>query len=485
MKLSKIIRDQKIYDKLFPHDVHRYATINPTNNKILKVFEYDSRETVEDKIKASHKAFLNWKDKSLDYRFEKFKTLAKNFENNKEDLAKLITLEMGKPINESRGEITKSVNHIKYYLNNTRKFLTPHFLNFDNYENHIDLQPLGVCLSIVPWNFPLWVGMKSIIPCMFAGNTVIFKPSTVMPQTSIMIEEIFRNSGLGDEFIMSFADHQMIEDPIISDRKIKCVVFTGSTRVGSIIGAATGKHLKKSLLELGGADPFIVFEDADLKKAVTFAAEGRLRNTGQACICAKRIILHESVYDKFIDMLQDEIKKFKVGDPMDPSSKLGPISRFDFFLKIKHQVLESVIDHGVELVGTTIEEIDEDDYRLEKGNYLKPIIMTNIKRNTPAYREEIFGPVFSIYKFKTFEEAVKIANDTEYGLGASIFTEDESKALECSRRIDSGMVFINQSSFSDSRLPYGGVKKSGIGRTSAWAAFYEFTNNKLVSINKS
>jgi succinate-semialdehyde dehydrogenase/glutarate-semialdehyde dehydrogenase len=344
---------------------------------------------------------------------------------------------------------------------------------------------LGVCLSIVPWNFPLWVGMKSIIPSMLAGNTVLFKPSAAVPQTSILIEDIFRHSGLGDEFIMSFANHEEIADPIISDKRVRSIIFTGSTRVGSIIGAAAGKNLKKALLELGGSDPLIVFEDADLKKAVTYAAEGRLRNTGQACICAKRTLVHESIYDKFVEMLIEEIGKYKVGDPMDTQYRLGPISRFDFFLKLKGQVLSSVNDHGATLVNTTIDEVDEDNYTLDKGNFFKPVIMTDIKPNTPAYREELFGPVFSLFKFKTMEEAIKIANDTEFGLGASIFTEDERKAEECSRRIDSGMVFINQSSFSDSRLPYGGTKNSGIGRTSAWAAYYEFTNNKLISSNKS
>jgi succinate-semialdehyde dehydrogenase/glutarate-semialdehyde dehydrogenase len=487
MKISKIIKDKNLYNKIFPYDIHNYQTINPFNNQVIKSFEYDTADQISLVLERSHNAFRSWKFTSLEKRLDKMHNLINVLEKEKDSLSKLITLEMGKPIQESRAEINKSINHIKYYIKNSAEFLHPKSINFDNHHNKLVHEPLGVCLSIVPWNYPLWVGFKSIIPCLVEGNTIIFKPSAIVPQSSIKIADIFKESGFVDELILSFADHEKVTDMIISDKRVRSVVFTGSTRVGSIIAEECGKYLKKYLLELGGSDPLIVFDDADIDKAVYYAAEGRLRNTGQACICSKRIIIHESIKEKFIELLKEEIKKYKFGNPMDEENKLGPISRFDFFVKLKAQVIHSLEENGAECQDVNgkrgMDAIDE-EFDLEKGNFFKPIILTNIKKNSIAWKEELFGPVFSLYKFKTLDEAIDIANDTEYGLGASIFTKDDNKADECAKRIESGMVFINSSSFSDSRLPYGGTKNSGIGRTSAWAAFDEFANNKIISWNK-
>ncbi len=380
----------------------------------------------------------------------------------------------------------KSVKHINYYIKHAKLFLHHKEINFENFDNIVDYEPLGPILNITPWNFPIWVPFKSVIPVLVAGNTIIQKPGGRVPEISLKIEKLFKESGFKDAFQVTFMPHERIESELFADFRIRSVMFTGSTRIGKIVGELSGKYLKKSLIELGGSDPLIVFSDADIDKAVECAAEGRLRNTGQACICAKRIIIHEKIYDQFISKIQAEVKsKYSFGDLMDPTTKLGPVARFDLFLNLKRQLIESLESKSAELINSSIEEIDEENYLIEKGNYFKPLFLHNIQKNSIARTEEIFGPVFSFYKFSTDQEALDLANETEYGLGASIFTKDQNKAKEIAKRIDSGMVFINTATFSDSRLPYGGVKNSGYGRTSADNALYEFTNNKVISTKKN
>jgi succinate-semialdehyde dehydrogenase/glutarate-semialdehyde dehydrogenase len=485
MKISSLIRDRNLLHKIFPYGVDEFITINPVNNKFIKKYSYDTPDQLEQKLINSESYFRHWNEKGLDYRLDKMNNMTKELEKNKEDLAKTISIEMGKPINESKGEIDKSIKHINYYIKNAREFLRPRQINFDSFENIVDYEPLGPILNITPWNYPLWVPFKSVIPCLVAGNTIIQKPGARVPETSLKIEKMFKDSGFGYSFQVSFLPHEDIEHKLFSDFRIRSVMFTGSTRIGRIVGELSGKYLKKSLLELGGSDPLIILEDADIDKAAEFAAEGRLRNTGQACICAKRIIIQEKIYDKFIEKIKNEIKKYPMGDPLDPKNKLGPLARLDLFLNLKRQVIESLTTQSANIVDNhiTLDEIDQ-HYTLEQGNFFTPVLLENIKKNSVARCEELFGPVFSFYKVKTVEEAIDLANETEYGLGASVFTKDEELATNIAKKIDSGMVFINSSTFSDSRLPYGGVKNSGYGRTSADAAIYEFTNNKNISKRK-
>lgn len=392
----------------------------------------------------------------------------------------------GKPITESRGEVEKSVKHIHYYIKHAKTFLHHKEINFDNYENIVDYEPLGPILNITPWNYPIWVPFKSVIPLLVAGNTIIQKPGSRVPEISLKIEKLFKESGFKEAFQVTLMPHERIEPELFADFRIRSVMFTGSTRIGKIVGELSGRYLKKSLIELGGSDPLIVFSDADVDKAVECAAEGRLRNTGQACICAKRIIVHEKIYDQFLYKIMNEVKtKYQMGDPMDSNTKLGPIARLDLFMNLKRQLIEAIESKSAELLESSLAEIDEEDYKIEQGNYFKPLFLHSIKKNSIARNEEIFGPVFSFYKFSTDKEALDLANETEFGLGASIFTKDTNKAKEIARLIESGMVFINTSTFSDSRLPYGGVKNSGYGRTSADNALYEFTNNKVISVKKN
>jgi succinate-semialdehyde dehydrogenase/glutarate-semialdehyde dehydrogenase len=398
---------------------------------------------------------------------------------------------MGKPLSESRGELDKSIKHIKYYINNAKSFLHYKEIKFENFENRVEYEPMGPILNITPWNFPIWVPFKSVIPCLVAGNTVIQKPASRVPESSLFIEKLFKESGFDDAFQVTLIQHETLEENVFPDFRIRAAIFTGSTKIGKKVGELCGRYLKKPLLELGGSDPLIVLDDADLTKAVEFSVEGRLRNTGQACICAKRIIIHESLYDSFVEKLKVEVKKYHLGDPMDPSTKLGPIARFDLFLNLKRQVIDTINTNSASLIiyeenkseKDILEEIDC-KYSIENGNFFKPLIFTNIQKGCLLREEEIFGPVFSLYKFKNIDDAISISNESEYGLGASIFTKDHEKGIQIAKKIDCGMVFINSSTISDSRLPYGGCKNSGFGRTSADNALYEFTNNKVISIRK-
>lgn len=490
MKISNLIKDKNLVKQIFPYGVDQFASISPVNNKLLKLYEYDDENTMKQKVKNSHLNFKDWRDKGLDYRLDKMKNMMQNLEKSKQQLSMMISKEMGKPISESIGEVDKSIKHINYYITNAKSFLHYKEISFENFENTVQYEPLGPLLNITPWNFPIWVPFKSVIPCLVAGNTIIQKPASRVTETSLFIEKLFKESGFEEAFQVTLLPHEMIEQHLFSDFRIRGVIFTGSTRIGSIIGTLSGKYLKKSLLELGGSDPFIILPDADVSKAVSFAAEGRLRNTGQACICAKRIIIHESLYNEFMPRLKEEIKKYKMGDPMDPSTNIGPLARLDLFLNLKRQVISTLQQQSAEIYNISdekqisLKDIDRDDYSLDQGNFFEPLILTNIKENSPARSEEFFGPVFSIFTFKSEDEAIQLANETEFGLGASIFSKDESRAQAMAKKIESGMVFINSSSMSDSRLPYGGVKNSGYGRTSADNALYEFTNNKVISIRK-
>jgi succinate-semialdehyde dehydrogenase/glutarate-semialdehyde dehydrogenase len=270
MKISSIIKDKKLYQNIFPYNNYDFQTINPFNNKLIKKYDFDSIEQIQTKIKNSNLIFQKWKSTSLENRLIKMKNLSITLESKKIELANLITLEMGKPINESLAEINKSINHINFYLKNSENFLKPKNLNFEGFENNIEYSPLGVVLCINPWNFPVWVGFKSIIPCLIAGNTILFKPSPTVPQTNILIEEIFNLSGFEGEYVNCFAHPDHISTYLISNRYIRHVIFTGSSKVGAFIGENAAKNYKKALLELGGSDPFIVFDDCDLEKVIYY-----------------------------------------------------------------------------------------------------------------------------------------------------------------------------------------------------------------------
>eukprot|EP00340_Litonotus_pictus_P006017 CAMPEP_0170535946 /NCGR_PEP_ID=MMETSP0209-20121228/101876_1 /TAXON_ID=665100 ORGANISM="Litonotus pictus, Strain P1" /NCGR_SAMPLE_ID=MMETSP0209 /ASSEMBLY_ACC=CAM_ASM_000301 /LENGTH=444 /DNA_ID=CAMNT_0010837259 /DNA_START=192 /DNA_END=1527 /DNA_ORIENTATION=- len=442
------------------------------------------------------------KNETLDHQLGKLKNLVKQLEKNKESLAQLITLEMGKTITESRAEIDRTNAIVDYYIENTKKFLEPKPMpDYGTFYNYVEHEPLGTVLHITPWNLPLAVPLKSIIPCLAAGNPCILKPAPNVPQTSLLLQECFIQAGFKDEFQLSFARTNDI-DQHISDPRVRYVIFTGSTPAGRKIGELCGKNVKRSLLELGGSDPMLVLEDADAQKAIDHCVAGRIRANGQTCTSTKRVIVHDSLFDKVKNGLIEKLKAVPMGDPTKPETRLGPLARFDLFMKLNEQCKDYIEDY---------------DYSIDMGNYFKPLIidrpsvdsvaykeelfgptMSIFNRSTidemvelattvdsVAYKEELFGPTMSIFNRSTIDEMVELANDTNYGLSASCISNDVEKAKEILKRIDSGMACVNTSFTTHSSVPFGGSKDSGFGRANSYFIFNEVTNMKSYTINKN
>lgn len=466
--IKKLIKEKDLIKKIFPEFNHlNYQTLNPHNNMFVHRFPFDDK--VNELLLKTEKANEELKHQTLDDQIKKFENLRDQFIKNKGQFAHLITEEMGKPINESMLEVDRTVGVIEYYISESPKLLGKHKLpSHLNFKNHYEYQPLGTVLTISPWNLPLAVPLKSIIPCLFARNSVILKPAPNVPQTTRLLDTIFKNSGFKNEFQITFSDHNSTER-IISDPNIKHVIFTGSTQVGRHIAQLCGKYLKKSLIELGGSDSMIILDDFSVDEAVNQAFIGRMRANGQTCTSTKRILIAEKIYDEFIDKLRKKINKTKTGDPMDPINDVGPIARMDLFLKLQHQLSDYIEDF---------------EYSIDMGNYIKPLIVENPTKNSIPYQEEIFGPAFTTFKCKNENEMIEIANDTKYGLNASCLSNDIHKAKHILDKVDSGMCSINSCFTTHPSIPFGGVKESGFGRANSNFIFNEVCNVKSYSILK-
>lgn len=431
-------------------------TVNPFTEEVLETYEGDSLEDIKNKVSAIRAAQYDWK-KDIDERLNYFKnTLKPNFEKNLDELATTMTREMGKPISQSKAEVKKSILLIDYLVENSKKFLENEYVKTEAKDSHVRFDPLGVIMSIEPWNFPTWQAVRAAMPAMMSGNGVILKHASMVSGTSLMLKEIF-DSPL---FNSTISRGETASSAI---KYIDGIAFTGSTEVGQKIAAEAGKELKKVVMELGGSDPFIVMKSADLDFAAKNAAFGRLQNNGQSCIASKRFIVQDDVYDEFYGKLKEEFSKVRVGDPMDSSTFLGPLSSSSQRATVLKQVDALSGTSQVEVLGGG------------SGNIVPPTIV----RTDLEYQEEIFGPVAIVKKFRTDDEAVKIANETPYGLGSSVWAEPED-AERLIPDINAGMVFVNKVVSSDPRLPFGGVKKSGLGRELSRYGLLEFTNIKTV-----
>jgi len=451
-------------------------SINPSNEKILQKFKEDSKKEVEYKLKKSIISFDNWKNTDPEKKSALLNNAAKILRKNKNKYAKLMTLEMGKPISQAEAEVEKCACACDFYAKNGCKFLEKEIIETDADLSFVQYNPLGVILGIMPWNFPFWQVFRFAVPSLFVGNTVLLKHSSNVPQCALAIEDIFNKAGFKkDEFQNLLVSSNKISS-IIEDDRIKAVSLTGSTEAGMKTAERTGKNIKKTVLELGGSDPFIVLDDADLNYTVDMAVKARMINNGQSCIAAKRFIVFDSIFDKFQELLTEKISKLRVGDPLDKNVDIGPLSKKAGVDQIDMQVKKSV-DMGAEvLVGGKKPDMS--------GFFYLPTVITNIKKEMPVYNEETFGPVAVIIKVKDVKEAVKIANDTCYGLGASIWTNDSKKAEKITKCIEAGNVFINEIVKSNPRLPFGGIKKSGFGRELSYYGIKEFVNIQTVYIKK-
>ncbi len=452
----------------------KFQTINPATEEVIAEHELMPKEEVLDAAKKSHAAFFQWKSFDVSERSPYFKNLAQTLRENKEIYSELMTLEMGKPIKQSLAEVEKCAWTAEFYAENAGKWLEDEAVQVDGKNHFVSFEPLGTILSIMPWNFPFWQALRFATPTLIAGNVSILKHSNHVPQCALAIEDAFIKAGFPENvFKTVITDHEITGDLIKSDL-IHGVSLTGSTSAGSRIAELAGKNLKKVVLELGGSDPFIVLDDADAEFAAKNAVTGRNINTGQSCIAAKRFIVAKNIADKFSRIFAEEAGKLIVGDPMDMKTDVGPLVNKDGLNIIEAQVHDAVSNGARVLAGGK---------RLErKGYFYMPTVLSDIKMSMKVVTEEVFGPVAPIIIVNNEEDAIKIANNTEFGLGASIWTANEERGLKIAKKIEAGDVFINSIVKSDPRMPFGGVKKSGIGRELSKYGLREFVNIKGVNV---
>ncbi len=447
-------------------------TLNPATEEIIKTFSPITDEEVNTIIDNVHCDFLHWKNEELALRKKFMLNAANILRNEKVKYAEVLTLEMGKPIKQAIAEVEKCALVCEYYAENTEKFLAKEFINTDASESYVQFDPIGIVLAVMPWNFPFWQVFRFAAPVLMAGNAGILKHASNVPMSALAIEEIFIKAGFPKNIFKTLLINSNQVDNILDNPKVKAATLTGSEYAGSMVAAKSGKMLKKSVMELGGSDPFIILKDANLEEAVSTAVTARILNNGQSCIAAKRFIVEEKISKKFEALFVEKMESVIVGDPMEEETELGPIAREDLLLEL-HEQVEKSVEAGAKIL-TGGKRLDR------KGYYYPATILTDVKKGMLAYDQELFGPVATVIKVKDEEEAIKVANDTPYGLGASIWTMDTEKAKRLAKQIDSGSVFINGMVKSDPRLPFGGVKLSGYGRELSHYGIKEFVNIKTV-----
>ena len=452
-------------------------TVNPFNNEVVKEFDVMSTEQVSAIIDKADEAFKTWRNTSFSERANIIHKVASIMRERKEDLGKLATLEMGKLLSESIYEVELSADIFDYYADNAERLLADQPLEVKHGDAFLSYEPIGVILSVQPWNFPFYQITRSAAAHVMAGNTMVLKHASNVPQCAKIMEDIFKEAGLPEGVYTNlFVPGSQVE-PLVSNPKIKGVTLTGSKPAGAAIAAAAGSQVKKSTLELGGSDPFIVLEDADIQEAVNVAVAGRMWNAGQVCVSPKRVIVPASKYDEFLNKTKEAFSKLKVGNPMDADTNVAPLSTEKAAVDVVAQI-QKAAEQGANIVlgGKRVDRA---------GAFVEPTLITDITPKIDAYYEEIFGPVFMLYKYNNIEEAIEIANATEFGLGGTVFAKDTQKAVEVARRIDTGMVYINHVTGIAPELPFGGTKESGYGREQSPAGIYEFVNPKLIRTTTS
>jgi acyl-CoA reductase-like NAD-dependent aldehyde dehydrogenase len=448
----------------------KLKTTNPATEEALREYVMVTKEEVNESVKKARGAYLNWK-KSNEKRADLLLAFASEFRKNKENLAKTASQEMGKAIKESRSEVEKCALVMEYYADNGKIFTTDEVVNTDARKSFIAFEPIGVIGSIMPWNFPYWQALRFAAHSLMVGNTIVLKPASATMQCGIEIEKTFEKAGFPDGVFQTLIGDSSIADTLI-DSDINAVTFTGSVPVGAKVAQRATSQLKKTVLELGGSDPFVVCEDADIEKASSGAVKGRFINCGQSCIASKRFIIVKKIANEFMEKFVQKTQQLNVGDPLSDRTDIGPLVNRKGLENIEELVTDS-IKEGAEVV-TGGERKDG------KGYFYKPTILKNVSPKMRVAREEVFGPVAPVIVAADDKDALKLANDTPYGLGASIWIQDIDKADRLSREIDAGVVTVNNVVASDPRMPFGGVKKSGFGRELSRYGMLEFVNIKSV-----
>ena len=443
-------------------------SVNPATEEVLAEFAEHAPAQVEAALSSAHTAFQTWRETPMGERSRLMLAAAAVLRRDRDRLAGLITAEMGKPITESEAEIEKSAWGCEFYAENAARFLADQHIASSASESYIAFQPLGVILAVMPWNFPFWQVLRFAAPTLMAGNIALLKHASNVPQCALAIEHVFRECGFPTGAFQTLLVRPPAINALIEDQRVAAVTLTGSDATGAKVAGASGRALKKIVLELGGSDPFIVLADADLDAAATTAARARFLNTGQSCIAAKRFIVVERVLDEFTVRFRAAVAQLKVGDPTDRATQVGPLARADLRETLERQVRDSASAGARIVLGGT---------RLEgQGYFFSPTILNGVTPDMAAFRVETFGPVAAVVRAADEHEALRLANDSRYGLGASLWTRDVERGRGLARRIESGSVFINGMVMSDPRLPFGGVKRSGYGRELSEFGIREFVN---------
>jgi acyl-CoA reductase-like NAD-dependent aldehyde dehydrogenase len=445
-------------------------TLNPATEEILNEYDIMTKEKINESVARAREAFSDWKT-DIHKRADSLYAFAREFRKNRENLARTSTQEMGKAIKESRSEIDKCAWTIEYYADNGRIFTSDEVVNTEARKSVIIFEPVGVIGSIMPWNFPYWQALRFAAPSLMAGNTIVLKPASATMQCGIEIEKTFINAGIPRGIFQTLIGDSSIAETLI-DSDINAVTFTGSVQVGGKVAQRATSQLKKTVLELGGSDPFIVCEDADIEKASTGAVKGRFINCGQSCIASKRFIVTKKIASEFIEEFVTKTEKLKVGDPLSDDTDIGPLVNANSLSNIESLVAKSV-RQGAEVV-TGGERTNS------RGFFYRPTILKNVSPKMDIATEEVFGPLAPVITVENEKDAMKIANDSKYGLGASIWTQDLEKAEMLSRTIESGIVTVNNVVVSDPRVPFGGIKNSGFGRELSRYGMLEFVNVKSI-----
>ena len=449
------------------------TTINPATEEAINTYDIMTKEQISEKAKKAQNAFLDWK-KDIQKRADHIHDFAQELRKSKEELARTMTKEMGRPIKDARAEVEKCAWVMDYFADNGKMFMTDEVINTDARKSVVTFEPLGVIGSIMPWNFPYWQALRFGAPSLMAGNTIVLKPASATMGCGIEIEKAFSRSGVPDGVFQTIVGDSSIADILIDSEDINAVTFTGSVPVGGKVAQRATSQIKKCVLELGGSDPFIVCEDADIEKASTGAVKGRFINNGQSCIASKRFIVTKKIANEFIEKFVQKTEKLKVGDPISEDTDLGPVVNASGLKTIDSQVKDSVKEGAEILTGGEQVKIRS------KGYFYKPTIVKNVSPNMRMAQEEVFGPAAAVIVADGEIEAVRLANDSQYGLGASIWTQDLDKAENLSRMVRSGIVTVNNVVISDPRVPFGGVKKSGFGRELSRFGMLEFVNIKSI-----
>ncbi|WJT03703.1 NAD-dependent succinate-semialdehyde dehydrogenase [Leclercia adecarboxylata] len=454
-----------------------YQTVNPANNKLIKEYSSHTDADVEAALSTADALYhSDWSKGSIDKRLAVLHKLADLIDSRTEELAKIASVEMGKLIAQSRGEVKLCAQIARYYADNAKQFLAPVKYPSEMGEAWVEHHPIGVVMAVEPWNFPYYQLMRVLAPNLAAGNPVLAKHASIVPHCAETFAHLVREAGAPDgAWTNLFISSDQVAN-IIADDRVQGAALTGSEKAGSIVAAQAAKHIKKSTLELGGNDVFVVLDDADLEKAVKIGVNARLANAGQVCTAAKRFIVHEKVAEQFLTKYTEAFRAITIGDPLDENTRLGPLSSKDALETLTKQVDEAVKN------GATLHYGGKPVQR--EGSFFEPTILTNITRDNPAYFEEFFGPVAQVYVVKNDDEAVKLANDSHYGLGGAVFSKDIDRAKKMASRIETGMVWINWLTDTAAELPFGGVKRSGYGRELSDLGIKEFVNQKLVVIRR-